>query len=201
MERLRKATFNVPADFRAEDLVGRTFGLIPGPNTEVRLRFDRTVARVVRRRRWHPSQQFSDLEDGRVEMEMSVDGTTELISFILGFGGKVEVLSPESLREEMGRELVMAEQWPIGNRIIADDAGYVWLERFEAPEGPSGNWVVVDGTGDVVAELTLPDGLRLLDVGEDHVIGVWSDELDRQEVRVHALERDRRRETRLAECR
>ncbi|MFV1988825.1 MAG: hypothetical protein ACC682_16250 [Gemmatimonadota bacterium] len=104
--------------------------------------------------------------------------------------------------EEMGRELVMAERWPIANRIIADDAGYVWMERYEAPEGPSGSWIVVDGTGDVVAEPALPDGLRLLDVVGDHVIGVWSDDLDRQEVRVHTLKRDLSgRETRPVECR
>jgi len=103
--------------------------------------------------------------------------------------------------EAMGQELVMAERWPIANRIIADEAGYVWLERFQAPEGPSGNWVVVDGAGEVVAELTLPDGLRLLAVEGDRIIGVWSDALDRQQVRVHALNRDHGgRETRLAEC-
>jgi hypothetical protein len=104
--------------------------------------------------------------------------------------------------EEMGRVLVMADRWPLANRIVADDAGFVWLERFEAPEGPSGQWVVIDGSGEVVAEPVLPDGLHLLNVEEDRVIGTWSDELDRQELRVHALRREGSgREGLLAECR
>jgi len=43
--------------------------------------------------------------------------------------------------------------------------------------------------------------LRLLGVEGDHIIGVFSDELDRQEVRVHALQRDpSSRVTPLSEC-
>lgn len=104
--------------------------------------------------------------------------------------------------EEMGRALVMANRWPLANRIVADDAGFVWLERFKAPEGPSGQWVVIDGSGEIVVEPVLPDGLHLLKVEEDGVIGTSSDELDRQELRVHALRRDRSgREGLPAECR
>lgn len=104
--------------------------------------------------------------------------------------------------EAFGEAMLMAERFPIANRIVADEAGYVWLERYEAPEGPSGIWFVVDGAGEVVAEPALPGGLRLLRVGPDHVIGVGSDAFDRQEVRVHGLHRrSDARETVLTECR
>jgi len=103
--------------------------------------------------------------------------------------------------QEMGEKLAMADVWPVASRIVADPAGYVWLERFEAPEGPSGSWIVVDGTGTVVAEPTLPDGFQLLEVEQDRLMGIWIDELDRQHLRVHVLSREPSQpETPLSEC-
>jgi len=142
---------------------------------------------------------------GEIRIPISVRRTTEgdRQAWIDGIIAANEA-PPEAaaMIEELGRALVMADRWPLANRIVADDAGFVWLERFEAPEGPSGQWVVIDGSGEVVAEPVLPDGLHLLNVEEDRVIGTWSDELGRQEVRVHVLRPDRSgREGLLAECR
>jgi proteasome accessory factor B len=100
---LRKESFEIPADFDVDRIIGGAFGLIAGATTEVRLRFAAGVARYVRRRRWHPSQRLSEVEGG-LEMELRVDGTKELSSWILGFGSKVEVLQPATLRSEIARE-------------------------------------------------------------------------------------------------
>lgn len=142
---------------------------------------------------------------GEIEIPIAVRRTTEgdRQAWIDGMIEANEA-PPEAaaMIEEMGRALVMADRWPLANRIVADDAGFVWLERFEAPEGPSGQWFVIDGSGEVVAEPVLPDGLHLLNVEEGRLVGTWSDELGRQEVRVHALRRDRSgRKGLLAECR
>jgi hypothetical protein len=65
------------------------------------------VARFVKRRLWHPTQQIRRVGGG-IELTMDVAGTTELVSWVLGFGDKAEVLEPESLREEVGAELARA---------------------------------------------------------------------------------------------
>ena len=100
---LRKQSFVLPPDFDVEQIRAGAFGLIVGATTDVRLRFDRSVARYVRRRRWHPSQRFVESDVG-LEMNLRVDGTRELLSWILGFGSKVEVLAPAVLRGELQRE-------------------------------------------------------------------------------------------------
>lgn len=107
ISRLRQDRFTVPDEFDPWAYVGGGFGLIGGPSSEVRLRFDRRVARFVRRRRWHTSQQLVD-HDGALEMRLAVKGTAELISWILSFGSKVEVLSPPSLRAKVHEELLRA---------------------------------------------------------------------------------------------
>ena len=80
-----------------------------GPRTRVRIRFDTKVARFVQRRQWHPTQKIKRV-DGGIELTMEVAGTLELLSWVLGFGDKAEVLEPESLREEITGELARAAQ-------------------------------------------------------------------------------------------
>ena len=50
-------------------------------------------------------------------------------------------------------------------------------------------WVVVDRDGLPVAEVRMPEGFFLLEVGDDHILGVHKDELDRESVRPYHLTR------------
>jgi predicted DNA-binding transcriptional regulator YafY len=103
VEWLRGSRFDYPRDYRPEHLTEGAFGLIRGEPTRVRIRFDSDVARYVQRRQWHPSQRFRRVEDG-IEMTMDVRGTTEVVSWVLGFGYKAEVIEPEDLRGAIRRE-------------------------------------------------------------------------------------------------
>ncbi len=98
------AKFKYPADHQPSRLFEGAFGLHVGPRTQVRIFFAGDVARYVRRRQWHPTQQIKKVEGG-IELSMEVAGTVELVSWVLGWGDKAEVLEPESLREEIGAEL------------------------------------------------------------------------------------------------
>jgi proteasome accessory factor B len=99
--------FDYPADYRPEQLTEGAFGLIRGEPTHVRILFDPKVARYVQRRQWHPTQRFQRVDDG-IEMMMDVRGTTELVSWVLGFGDKAAVLEPAELRAEVAGETVRA---------------------------------------------------------------------------------------------
>jgi predicted DNA-binding transcriptional regulator YafY len=99
--------FEYPADYHPAQLVEGAFGLIGGPRTRVRIFFDEKVARFVKRRLWHPTQQIHRVSGG-IELSMDVAGTTELVSWVLGFGDKAEVLEPESLRDEISAEIRQA---------------------------------------------------------------------------------------------
>lgn len=46
-------------------------------------------------------QQFVDEDDGQVRLAATVNDTSSLRWWLLGFGGRVEVLEPAALREEM----------------------------------------------------------------------------------------------------
>jgi len=105
---LRGQKFEYPADFRPEQLTEGAFGLIRGKEvTRVRIWFDEKVSRYVQRRMWHPTQRFRRAEGG-VEMTMDVRGTTELVSWVLGFGDKARVDEPAALREQVAADAARA---------------------------------------------------------------------------------------------
>ena len=102
---LRGQKFDVPPDFRPEQITSGAFGLIRARQaTRVRVRFDAKVARYVQRRMWHPTQKFRKRAGGGVEMTMEVRGTVEVVSWVLGFGPTAEVLAPPELRAQVAAE-------------------------------------------------------------------------------------------------
>ncbi|HVV51140.1 MAG TPA: WYL domain-containing transcriptional regulator [Polyangia bacterium] len=107
IEWLRGNRFEYPTDFRPDRLTEGAFGLIRGELTRVRIMFDHAVARYIQRRQWHPTQQFRR-SDGGIEMTMDLRGTTEVVSWVLSFGDKAEVLEPKSLRLAVGGEQARA---------------------------------------------------------------------------------------------
>ena len=105
VEWLRGQTFDYPGDFRPEQITEGAFGLIRGKEvTRVRIRFDDKVARYVQRRMWHPTQRFRKVAGG-VEMTMDARGTTEVVSWVLGFGDKARVMEPKGLRDQIAAEV------------------------------------------------------------------------------------------------
>lgn len=111
--------FDYPKDFSPDALFDGAFGLHRGAPARVVVRFDAKVARFVRRRTWHPTQTLRDLADGGVELTMEPRGTTEITSWVLGFGETAEVVEPATLRDEIARALRAA------------------TARYDAPPTPS----------------------------------------------------------------
>jgi len=100
--------FQRRADFRLEDFLNGSFGIWTAPPVEVRLRFDRRLARSLRERIWHPSQRWEDLEDGGLRLVMEVGLSPELRAWVLRWGSLVEVEAPAEFRAELSRELALA---------------------------------------------------------------------------------------------
>lgn len=92
--------FERPADFSPEKFFGKAFGAFVGTGDyRVALRFDAAVADQIRERCWHESQETRDLPDGSLEFTVQLGGLDEIVRWILGWGGDVEVLAPPELRD------------------------------------------------------------------------------------------------------
>jgi predicted DNA-binding transcriptional regulator YafY len=98
------ARFTRPAGFDPAAYLAGAWGIIRGDVVTVRVRFARSLARYVRERLWHPTQQLRDAGAGRVELSLRVADTLEVRRWLLGFGAAAEVLEPAALREALRRD-------------------------------------------------------------------------------------------------
>ena len=76
----------------------------PTPEATVDLLFDNEVAQWVRERPVFHSSVYKDTPEG-LKVTLSVRHPDETLSWILSWGAKVRVLSPQSLRARLREEL------------------------------------------------------------------------------------------------
>ena len=80
-----------------------------------------------------------------------------------------------------------ADALPTYQRLLVDAEGHVWAQHFLAPGDSVTTWSVFAPTGPFLGEVETPASLRLLDVGTSRAVGVWTDELDVQTIRVYEV--------------
>jgi predicted DNA-binding transcriptional regulator YafY len=114
LDRILAAELGDPFDAPPFDVDGwlrGRFGLTSDPEHEepepISLRFAPDVALLVRERCFHATAEVSDLRDGQVRLTMTATGR-ELLPFVLQWGSKVVVESPDWLRDAVRDELADA---------------------------------------------------------------------------------------------
>ncbi len=102
--KLLRADFSVPDDFPGLDLLRNAWSIYYGEQTvRVVLRFSPEVSRRVRETHWRTAsapQPDPDLPN-YIRLTFEVADTTDLKPWIRTWGANVEVLEPQSLRDEM----------------------------------------------------------------------------------------------------
>lgn len=76
---------------------------------------------------------------------------------------------------------------PAFRAIRHDRDGNLWLEEYRVDPASPARWFVIDRTGEWLGEVAVPAGLRVLDIGDDWVLGVARDELDVEHVLMYDL--------------
>ena len=93
--------FEVPDEYRVEQLTGTAFGLIDeGEAQQLELFFSQEVAHLIRERIWHPEQQIEENRDGSLILRFGASGDKEILSWLYSFVPHVRVVGPESLKEK-----------------------------------------------------------------------------------------------------
>lgn len=116
----------------------------------------------------------------------------------------------ETWRGSDGRPVTAALQYPEAyprlGRLLADEAGLLWVmeyPRVRIARGawtvalidglsyaePGCTWVILDPERGPVAQATMPDGLFPLEIGEDYVLGLSRDEMNVETLLLYRLER------------
>lgn len=83
------------------------FGLVEGEPLRARIAFRGWAAPYVRERVWSADQRFEEAA-GHLVLELTAQGRSELVTWVLGFGPEAEVLAPDCLRAEVAAKLAQA---------------------------------------------------------------------------------------------
>lgn len=97
---LLETRFTIPPRFSLKRYFGHAWSMIRERNehSDVRIRFQKKVARNVQEVNWHSSQRVEENGDGSVDITFQVEGLQEISWWILGYGKEAEVISPPELR-------------------------------------------------------------------------------------------------------
>lgn len=98
-------TFLRPKKFSLDERLRDSFGVIHGSGSyDVRLRFQPSVAHLIREKRWHDSETVSSLPNGGVELRLRLSSLTEVERWILSWGGNCQVSHPPELADSVRRQ-------------------------------------------------------------------------------------------------
>ena len=82
--------YAIPPDFDANSYLASSWGIVvEGEVKTIKLRFAPVLARIMEETIWHPSQVVERQRDGSVIVTLRVTETSELLSWILGWGDRV----------------------------------------------------------------------------------------------------------------
>jgi predicted DNA-binding transcriptional regulator YafY len=113
--RLLAETFTVPDDFDIDAVVSGSWGIWQADGQdEVVLQFDAALRARVREALRNRAATVTDGADGRVDVRITVSSEVEMRSWVLGWGGAVEVVAPASLRDYVAAQLrAGAARYPV----------------------------------------------------------------------------------------
>lgn len=110
--KVKKKTFLRDPEFNARDYLGGGFGVWSygdgsGPRHQVRIRLEGYAARVVAERQWHATQEIIPMnpEGTVIEFRVCLHGLEEITRWVLSWGSKARVLSPQALQVRIRREI------------------------------------------------------------------------------------------------
>jgi len=92
-----------PVDLPA-DAFENSLGVNQGTPERIEIVFEPRIARYIRERVWHASQQIEETAEGRLTMTLNVCNDFALRSWILGFGPLARVISPPELVRQIQEE-------------------------------------------------------------------------------------------------
>jgi hypothetical protein len=85
----------------------------------------------------------------------------------------------------------VSDQFPAFHRIMADRVGALRVEEFHHPTAPSPPaWLAFDLAGRLIGRLTVPRDYRILEWGDDYLLGAQADPDGVERVVLHRLVRD-----------
>jgi predicted DNA-binding transcriptional regulator YafY len=97
-------------NFDLNEYLSHSWGIVNDTEVEITARFARKISDyILRKDKWHPSENRVILSDGSVELTFTVAGADEIKRWIYSWLPDVEVTKPKWLRDKIREELSASE--------------------------------------------------------------------------------------------
>ena len=110
-DHVRKSAFEIPADFRIDDVLHGAFGVHVGDPANARrvvIEFSAEKAELVAGRIWHPTQELAPIGGGRLRLSFTCTNLVPVVSWVLRWGPHAKVVEPSELISSVAGELRQA---------------------------------------------------------------------------------------------
>jgi predicted DNA-binding transcriptional regulator YafY len=78
--------------------------VVQGTAEEIKIRFAPEIAGYIKEKLWHESQEIRQQKDGSVIFAAEVAVTEELVSWVMSWGSRAEVIAPRTLKDQIQAE-------------------------------------------------------------------------------------------------
>ena len=96
--------FEFPKKYDFDKVFKQNFGVIKENAIDVEIEFKGYFAKYVAERIWSPGQSIHK-KNGKTNLQFSAASKSELLSWVMSFGGDAKVLKPEWLIKDIEQEL------------------------------------------------------------------------------------------------
>ncbi|NJK35262.1 MAG: transcriptional regulator [Oscillatoriales cyanobacterium SM2_2_1] len=101
-------TFEIDPTFDAKEHFAMAFQHeVGGIPAQISIEFDAATAPFIRERRWHPTQQIDENDDGSLILHFVVRGLAEVKRWILFYGKGAKAIAPPELVQMLKDEIAM----------------------------------------------------------------------------------------------
>ncbi len=156
---------------------GKSVILTPDDQYEIHVH-DRTtgaLTRIVRR-------EYTNRAPTREEVDEAIDDALGRTSLT---GDQLE------WTREGYRGMPLVESFPAFRTLFTDELDHLWVREATLPgmDRPAPLWTVFDPDGRVLGFVETPDGLTILEIGVEYILGHTTDDLGVESVQAWPLER------------
>ena len=98
--------FEEPENFDIDEYLKNSWSVERSEKEKrVVLHFEGKAAKLVREKKWHPSQEIINLPADKIRFRVTTSSMEEIKNWILGYGASVQVIRPKELKQEIVEEI------------------------------------------------------------------------------------------------
>ena len=97
--------FKIKVDFDFSDVMKKSFGIYNDEIINLKLKIYYPMSEIIKEKQFSKDQTIVQIDDKTILFEAKIKGYTEIMSWVMSMGSKVEIIEPLKLKEDILNEI------------------------------------------------------------------------------------------------